>query len=222
MLRKALILAAIAIVAILGWRWYSAEQEAKLGRALATNTASVLSVTFQKERALKVYSARGTLIASNRDVNAAGLSVTQTTTAPFSVDYFVDLARVDQRRFRWDKASKTMFVEIPDVTTGEPNVDERRAKVEQQGLWVSREAGQRLRRASATALAQGAKDAAQKPERLEAARQSAVEAVAELTEASLAAAGLTDIRVIVRFPFERRSSEEWDRSTPLSEVLGTS
>lgn len=220
-MRNAVVIVVLLVAAVVGWRWYDARADAKLARALATNTASVLTVSFAKARALKVYTAKGTLQASSTDVNAIGLPATQTTRAPFTVDYFVDLSRVGQGSYRWDAATKTIFVELPDVTIAEPNVDERRAAVSQGGLWVSRGAGQRLQRSASVALANGATEAARKPERIEAARQSAIEGIGALTTAPLAAAGLTGVRVVARFPFDRKPDERWDTSRPLSEVLGT-
>lgn len=218
-MRNAVVAVVVLVAALLGYRWYAADQEAKLARALATNSASVLTVSFAKARSLKVYAATGVLIAKSSDTNVIGLGSTQTTKAPFTVDYFVDLSRVDRGAYRWDAKTRTMFVALPDLTIAEPNVDERRAQVEQDGLWISRDAGQRLQRAASVALANGATDAGRTPERIEAARRSAVEAVGELTEAPLAAAGLTGVRVVARFASDRTRDIRWDESRPISEVL---
>ena len=183
MLRNVLIALALVVAAGLGLWWYQAEQEEKLARALATNSAAALELSFARARALKVYDAKGTLLAKNTDVNALGLQVTQTTKAPFTIDYFVDLSGVQRGSFRWHAESRTMFVDLPDVTVGRPNIDQSRAQVAQSGVWVSREAGQRLQRAAAGALANGATREASKPEHLEAARRSAAERCASAKKA---------------------------------------
>ncbi len=218
-MRNIMIAAILLLAAFAGFRWYQADQEAKLNRALATNSASVLSIAFTQARALKVYTAKGVLQARNNDVNPIGLSSSQQTKAPFTVDYFVDLGLVGPANYRWDAATKTMFVELPDVSIADPNVDERRAQVQQSGFWLTREAGQRLQKTASIALVNGAAKAAQKPERIEAARRSAAAAIQTLTVAPLAAAGLTGVRVVTRFQFDRKPDKQWDQSRPLVEVL---
>jgi hypothetical protein len=141
---------------------------------------------------------------------------------PYSVDYFVDLRRIDSSAYRWDAARKTMIVQLPDVVPARPNVDAGAAeRIGTTGVFMSRDAAQRLNGQIAVRAALRASDAAKKPEHLDRARASAREAMQELVGTPLRAAGLGEVKIVVRYPWEGRGSGalvRWDESRSVEEV----
>lgn len=174
---------------------------------------------------LKVAELSGTVQSRATDVRAAGLLRSdQVVKMPYSVGYFVDVARLGARDLEYSADTRTLVVNAPDVIVGKPNTDEgERSLVETSGLFVTRAAGEELaRRTSRNAQAAATREA-NAPERLAQAREHARRALAGLLAAPLEAAGEGRVRVIVTFPFERgiRDGERWDVSTPLNEVAPT-
>jgi hypothetical protein len=181
----------------------------------------IVSARFAGASALKVGTLSGMVQSTASDVSAFGmLHSDKVVKAPFSVDYFIDVSKLGQGDLAWDSASRTLVVDVPDVTVGAANVDEAARTIsETRGLFVTREAADRMaqvisQRAQATAATE-----ARKPERLALARDNARKALGKLLGGPLAAAGYGDVRVVLAFPWEgRRSPEQWDRSRNLDQV----
>ena len=214
-------LIAVAIVGKVAWDRYHADyviERSDDGAAIA----KVVAARFAGASALKVGGLTGTVQATASDVRGFGmLHSDKVVKAPFSVDYFLDLSKLGASDVRFDAASRTLVVDVPDVTVGQANVDEAARTVsETRGLVVTRDAADRLaqivsQRAQATAAAE-----ARKPAQLALARDNARKALGRLLAAPLAAAGQDDVRVVLAFPFERNAqAEEWDRSRRVDEVL---
>jgi hypothetical protein len=225
-MRKGLIVLLAAAVGLLGlfaWSQHSARMEAE--RTLGLDASRVVAAHFSKAAALKVGTLSGKTVAKGTDERFMGLIKSeQTTTIPFTVDYFVDVSRIDQRSYRWDPETKTLSVEIPDVTVAEPNIDETAAKSHQSGLYISRRASLELARQTSQRAAARSREAAQKPENLKRARENARSVVARMAKGPLGAAGMGDIRVAVSFPWEARAgrdapAERWDQSRRMEDVL---
>ncbi len=218
----ALALAVIALLAFLAWRGQTRAADAEAN--LPYETAKVLTATLARSPALRVSTLSGHLAVTAADPGFGGLlQSTQKRVMPYTVDYFVDLARVGRASYRWNGAARTMIVELPDVTVAEPNIDEARAKGSApSGIFVSRGAADRLHRQISARAGAVASAEAVKPENLARARENARQAVRHLTQAPLRAAGLGAVSVSVRFPFERSGAigEQWDESTPLDTILG--
>ncbi|SOB87355.1 Protein of unknown function [Sphingomonas guangdongensis] len=191
------------------------------GRAVT----QVIRATFARASALKVGTLNGSVQATASDRRFAGLlTADRVIKAPFSVDYFIDVSRLEERDFRYDPATRTLVVDVPDVTVGGANVDEARRTLSQtRGLFVTRGAFEQLsQRVSAAAQASAAAEA-NKPERIAQARDYARQALRALLETPLTAAGVTDARVLVTFPHERRGpAERWDMSRTPEQVLANS
>ena len=145
----------------------------------------------------------------------------QRTVAPFSVNYFVDLTKVDRASLRWNATDKVMFVELPALTVENPNIDLSRAISEQDGVFVSRACGLSMQKEIAGRLSAVASKEANRPELLERARASARIRVANLIRASLAAAQVPAVDVRVRLVTDPRPSGDqvWDMSRSIEEVL---
>lgn len=225
-MKKAVIVLVCAVVALLGlfaWSQYSARKEAE--RTLGLNASRVVSEHFSKAAAVKVGTLSGKTVARAENEGFMGMIKSQqTTTIPFTVDYFVDVSRLGERSYRWDPETKTLTVDIPDVTIAAPNIDETAARSAQSGLYISRSASLDLAKQTSQRAAARSKQAAQKPENMEKARANARAVVERLAEGPLAAAGLEEVQVAVRFPWEPRSgssepTEYLDESRRMEDVL---
>ena len=225
-MKKSLVIAVLAAVALLGlfaWSQYRARMEAE--RTLGLEASRVVAEHFSKAAAVKVGTLSGKTVAKGTDEGFLGLVKTeQTTTIPFTVDYFVDVTRVDQSSYRWNPETKTLTVDIPDVTVAKPNIDETAARSQQSGLYISRRASLDLARQTSQRAAARSKEAAQKPENMQKARDNAKTVVARMAQGPLAAAGLGEVRVEVSFPWEPKSAsavpaERWDQSRRMEDVL---
>lgn len=219
----ALLAALVLLLGLFAWSQYSARIEAE--RTLGLDASRVVAEHFSRAAAIKVGTLSGRTVAKGTDPGFLGLIRSeQTTTIPFSVDYFVDVARLDQRSYRWDPETRTLSLEIPDVAIAPPNIDETAARTDQSGVYISRRASLELARQTSKRAAERSREAARKPENLEKARENARRVVAGMALGPLAAAGLGDVQVAVRFPWEAKAgdaaaTEDWDRSRPIEEVL---
>lgn len=219
----------IAVVAVLiaaamafaGWRWWNERYTVAVEDDGAAVT-QVVAATLRGTSALKVATLSGIVQSSAADTRLGGLlSTNQVLKAPFTVDYFLNVQRLGARDLDWNADTRTLTVDAPDVTVAPPNIDEaHRYLVRTRGLIVTRGAAEELSRKTALGAARSAAAAANRPERVAQARESARRALGRLLSAPLAAAGLKVARVEVRFPDERnRSTERWDTSRSPAEVL---
>lgn len=181
----------------------------------------IVAARFTGASALKVGALSGIVQATASDVRGFGmLHSDKVVKAPFSVDYFIDVSRLGQGDLSWNPQSRTLVVAVPDVIVGKANVDEAARTVsETRGLFVTRDAADRMAQVvSQRARAASATEAA-KPANLALARQNARTALGNLLTAPLATAGFGDVRVVLTFPWEGgRSAEQWDRSRNLNDV----
>ena len=213
----------VAAVAVFAWWQYSARVEAE--RTLGLDASRVLSEHFSRAAAVKVATLNGEVIAGGEDKGFMGMLPSERTTkTPYSVDYFVDLSRMGPRSYRWEEATRTLTIDIPDVAAGKPNIDEAQATSQQKGLFISRRAALELARETSRRASAASVKAAAKPEHMGRARENARTVVATMAAGPLAAAGLDDVRVAVSFPWEPKGrglpTEQMDRSRRVEEVLG--
>ena len=219
---RRLILVGLAIAALLGalfvWRTDRRAERAEAETGLAS--ARVLESVFERTSKLQVATLGGR--ASAQSVVPGFFESRQTTRAPFSVVYTIDLRRIDRSAYRWNQRDRIMTVQVPAVAVGKPAVDMAQAQTEQSGIWISRGAGQTLQKTVATRLYAVAEREAAKPENVAKAQEAARVAVARLIEAPLAAAGHDGVRVVVRLPGEAKpaalTEEQWDVSRSLEEI----
>ncbi len=181
----------------------------------------IVAARFAGASALKVGTLNGIVQATASDVSGFGmLHSDKVVKAPFSVDYFIDVSKLGQRDLAWNAQSRTLVVDVPDVSVGAANVDEAARTVsETRGLFVTRDAADRMARVVSRRAQTASATAAARPEHLALARQNARKALGDLLAAPLAAAGHGDVRIVLVFPWEgRRSPEHWDRSRNLDDV----
>jgi len=217
-----LVLAVVALLGLFAWSQYRARMEAE--RTLGLEASRVVAEHFSKAAAVKVGTLSGRTVAKGTNEGFLGLVKSeQTTTIPFTVDYFVDVTRIDKGSYRWNPERKTLTVDIPDVTVAKPNIDETSARSRQSGLYISRQASLDLARQTSERAAARSREAAQKAENMQKARENAKAVVARMAQGPLAAAGLGEVRVEVSFPWERKDRsvpmERWDQSRRMEDVL---
>ncbi len=206
--------------------WRAEHRTALAERELGLAAARTLSETFAKARDLRVATLTGEVLARGTDPGFANLLPTSLTVRyPYRVDYFVDLKRIDSAAYRWNAATKTLTVRLPDVTAGKPSVDAAQAeRVGTTGVFMSRDAAQRLGTQVAARAALRAGEAASKPEYLARARDSARDAMQAIVAIPLKAAGLGEVKVVVRYPWDAANDGvpvRWDESRSLREIYGT-
>ncbi len=204
--------------------WRESIRADRAERQLGLDAARTLSETFAKARDLRVATLSGEVIARGTDPGFARLLPTSMTVRyPYSVDYFLDLKRVDPAAYRWDAATRTMTVRLPDIAAARPNVDAARAeRIDTSGVFMSRDAAQRLNTQVAARAAQRAAESAAKLDHMNRARASAKEAMTALVARPLRAAGLGEVKVAIRYPWETGSEGAaipWDESRAVDEVL---
>lgn len=205
---------------LVGWQRYNRDYVVTVEDDGSAVT-KIVAETIAGASDLRVSRLNGTIQSTAQDVRGFGwLKSDQVVKMPYSVDYFVDLSGLSSGDLEWNPQTRTLIVNAPDVAPGTPNVDEsRRTLVRTSGIFVTRAAGEELsRKVSAHAQARAAASA-RSPERMAQAREYGRAALVRLMAAPLAAAGQGDARVIVTFPTERRSKEQWDVTTPINEVL---
>lgn len=209
-----------ALIGAFGYHFYRERYavEKQDGEVLA----GVVTAAFASRSDLRVGSISGTVQSKAEDVNALGIRTTQVMKAPYAVDYFVDLSKLSLRDYAWNQEARTLTVRLPPVVAARINIDEsRRTMVRTGGLYVSRNAAERLtQRVSARAQAL-AKAKAEEPEQIAKARANAREVVPALLRPALAVSGLDGVRVRVVFADEidRTNADRWDVTRSLQEVL---
>jgi hypothetical protein len=203
------------------WREHGQRREAEIN--VPFESAKVIDTTFDEAMSLKVATLSGQVRASASNAVLFGAVLnTQSRTLPYSVDYFVDLRRFGKKDMRWNAATKTMIVTVPDVVPAKPNIDEAAAPIETpKGLFVPRGSMQRLQQQVSSRAAGAVAKTANDPAWIARARESGRAALTRLVAAPLATAGVGDVKVAVRYATEGsgRSKELWDESTPLDVVL---
>lgn len=223
MAKKLILIALVAAAIVGGFCWQARRAErAEMEAGLAASRT--LSAVFERTAALQVARLSGEAVTRVDGSSGYGMFPNvQTTRAPYTVDYLVDLRRLRPADYRWNGKDRTMIVTMPEVTVGKPNIDLARARTMQGGLFISRASGVAMQQRVAGNLALAAERTAGTPENIAKARGSARAAVEALVEGPLTAAGIVDVTVVVRLPGEDRppglDRERWDMSRPIAEVL---
>jgi hypothetical protein len=222
---KGLILGALALLAVLGailWQQRRADRAEWEAGLAASRT---LSAVFERTSALQVARLSGEAITRVQGASGPGglFRNVQVTRAPYAVDYTVDLSRLSTADYRWNPKERVMIVTVPEVTPAPPRVDMARARSLQDGIYISRGSGLAMGQRVAGNLAAAAGEKARAPDNMARAQAAARAAVQALVRAPLSAAGIGDVKVVVRLPGEARAAgveaERWDESRPLAEVL---
>ena len=188
----------MALAAFFAWKAYGPEDH---GDPLATSL-----IAFQKQNRLTVFSAQLAPVVSSDDSRFFGtITSKQVAVIPARVDYTVNIAAVDRSRMAWDEQKHTLSVRLPPLDIGPPNLDEGRAQYLREGIWITRDAQDKLTRDN-TRLAEGqAIEQARNPVLMDLARAAAKDAVRQNLAIPLQVAGYGDVTVNVRFDGEESS-----------------
>ncbi len=161
-------------------------------------TSSLESMRAQNR--LVTFVARYVSVTSS-EVSRFGFSAERTLILPGDVRYEVDLAKLQPEDVRWDAASNTLSVRIPEIEVAGPEVDLSAAREYGSGgvLAAVTNSETELDRANrARAVADLRKQAsAEVPMRL--AREAARQAIERSFAMPLQAAGFADAKVVARF-----------------------
>lgn len=187
-----------AAVAWLAWRaFFYREEGDPVGSAM---------LAFEKQNTLNVFSSRFEVVAESEDrrgvLGVELLKSRQAAIIPATVEYRVDLSRMDRDRFRWDPASEKLTVILPPLRISRPNLDEGQQKTFTEGTYVTREAGTDLARNNSLQAERKAAEFAKNPEVLALARDAARQAVRQNLTIPLQMAGYGRAEVVVRFDGE--------------------
>lgn len=219
MKRVLIIVAALVVLALALWRWNGDTFFVSQTRPDGATVARVVTTTFEKRSKLIVADNRGTVKATARDPGfIALLASDQTISAPFTVEYTVDLNAIKPADLRWSAKRRTVFVTLPDVVVERPAIDISAMTTSRRGLYITDRASAALIKAASGAAQQAAFAKASEPGYVLAAQAQARTKVAELLRAPMVAAGMKDIAISVRFASDPQgSTERWDESRPLSD-----
>ena len=184
-----------AAIAFLTWRAFLYQEEGDpVGSAM---------LAFEKQNSLTVFSSRFEVVAESEDTRSVmGVPVLQSrqaTIIPASVEYRIDFSGMDRNDFAWDAESATLSVELPQLQTSRPNLDEGQARVFTEGAWVTRDASADLARNNSLQAERKASEFSKNPEILSLARQAAKDAVRQNLTIPLQMAGYGEVTVDVRF-----------------------
>jgi hypothetical protein len=189
------------LVALAALAWVLFLKPEKLGDPLATSL-----VAFEKQNRLTVFSAQLAPVVASDDSRFLGLVKSrQVAVIPARVDYTLDLSRMSRERLAWNDQTKTLQVLLPPLTVSRPNLDEARAQYLREGIWISREAQDKLNRNNTRLAERQAMTAAANPTLLALARAAAKGAIRQNLAIPLQVAGYGDVTVNVRFEGEPRS-----------------
>lgn len=190
-----LVLVLLAVTAWFAWQVYGPKD---YGDPLGTSL-----LAFEKQNQLTVFSAELSPVVANEDSRLFGtIRSRQVAVIPARVDYTLDLSQMDRQRVTWNEGSKTMDVVLPPLVIGKPNLDEARAQYLREGIWISREAQDKMTRDNTRLAETQAREQAGSPVLLGLARSAAKDAVRQNLAIPLQVAGFGEVTVNVRFEDE--------------------
>lgn len=194
------------------------------GKIKSPDPVSIASASLQglkEQNRLSAFAARFVAVTTSTQ-SQFGLSAKKTLIMPGMVRYEVDLAKLQQKDVTWDAGTRTLGITLPPMEVSAPQIDLTQMREYGEGgiLSAFTDADSKLqdanRRAGQLELVRQAHEAVP----LNLARDATRRAVERSFAMPLKAAGL-DASVKVRFADEpKTSSETWDTTRSLDQVLG--
>lgn len=195
-----IVIALLAATAWLGWRAFFYEEEGDIvGSAM---------LAFERQNSLNVFSSRFEVVAESVSTPSLGpleieaLQSRQAMIVPATVDYRLDLSQMTREDFAWDPEAETLAVTLPPLRISRPNVDEARARLFTDGVYVSRDASASLSASNSRIAERKAAEFAKNRQILDMARSAAKDAIRQNLTIPLQVAGYGDVSVTVRFANE--------------------
>ena len=182
-------------------------------------TASLESMRAQNR--LNVFAARYVSVTSSR-VSRFGLSSERTLILPGDVRYELDLGKLQPNDVKWDAATKTLSVTLPEIEVAGPDVDLAKAREYGEGgvLSVFTNNEQQLDRSNRAAAVADLRKQASAATPMSLAREAARRAVERSFAMPLQAAGFADAKVTARFPTDgTQDGERITGSVPYEEAI---
>ena len=216
--------AALALIAlfVLGLVWgIGALVEHKLAGPDPVTIASGSLQGLREQNRLSAFAARFVAVSTSTQ-SQFGLQAKKTLIMPGLVEYRVDLAKLTARDVTWDAKSKTLGVVLPPVEASQPQIDLTQIREYGEGgiLSAITDADAKLEAVNRAAGQAELVRQAREPVPMKLARDATRRAVERSFAMPLRAAGLS-ATVKVRFADEARdSSEVWDATKSIAEVLG--
>jgi hypothetical protein len=184
-------------------------------------TASLASMRTQNR--LTVFAARYVSVVTSQEQKLGGLFSTQRTLIlPGDVRYEVDLSKLQANDVSWDKSSKTLRVQLPEIDVAGPDVDINSVKEYGGGgvLSALTNASQQLDQTNRDRAVQDLRKQATAAVPMQLARQSARAAIERSFAMPLLAAGFKDVKVVARFPTEGSDEPSYlDLSTSYEDAM---
>jgi hypothetical protein len=192
-----LILVALGMIALLGWR---------LRHELRPDPVTVATASLQamREQAVLVPFAARFVAVVTSEQHRFGFAAKKTLIMPGNVRYELDLAALRQRELAWDAATRTLTVTLPPLRVSAPEVDLQRTQAYGEGgvLMALTDVGSDLDAANKAAGQAELVRQARDPLPMRLARDAARNAIARSFAMPLKAAGI-DANVNARFSDER-------------------
>ena len=216
--------AALALIAlfIFGIAWgLGAMVEHKLAGPDPVTIASGSLQGLREQNRLSAFAARFVAVSTSTQ-SQFGLQAKKTLIMPGLVEYHVDMAKLTARDVTWDAKSKTLGVVLPPVEASQPQIDLTQIREYGEGgiLSAITDADAKLEAANRAAGQKELVRQAHEPVPMRLARDATRRAVERSFAMPLRAAGL-EATVKVRFADEARdTSEVWDTTKSIAEVLG--
>ncbi len=138
-----------------------------------------------------------------------GLSAERTLILPGTVRYELDLAKIGRGDLEWDKAAKTLTVQLPAIEIAGPEVDLKAAREYGSGgiLSAISNADSRLDDANRGLAIDDLRKQAAAPTPMHLAREAARDAIERSFAMPLDAAGIDGAKVVARFADEPKGAD---------------
>jgi len=187
----------------IGLAWKALGPDSNNGDPLGTSL-----VAFEKQNRLTVFSAQLAPVVASEDSRLFGaIQSRQVAVIPARVDYTLDLSQMNRDRLGWNDQSRTLSVLLPSISIGKPNLDEARAQYLREGIWITRDAQDKLTRSNTRLAETQAMEQAANPILVNLARTAAKDAIRQNLAIPLEVAGFGDVTVNVRFDGEEQTAQ---------------
>lgn len=186
-------------------------------KAIATSSLE----SMRAQNRLIVFVARYVSVTTARQ-DRLGFSTERTLVLPGDVRYELDLSKLAADDVRWDPASNTLAVRLPEVEIAGPQVDLANAREYGSGglLATFTDAENRLDQANRAKAVADLRGQARGEVPMGLARQAARQAVERSFAMPLKAAGIADAKVVARFPGESLEEPSYlDSSTSYNAAM---
>ena len=190
------------------------------------NPETIANASLQSMRAenrLTVFAARYVSVVTSSEQRLGGLvSSERTLILPGDVRYELDMSKLQPNDVTWDKASRTLTVQLPMIEVAGPDVDINAVKEYGGGgvLSALTNANEQLDQANRDRAVQDLRKQATAAVPMQLAREAAREAVGRSFAMPLLAAGFKDVKVVARFPTDGSDVPSYiNGSTPYEEAI---